>query len=162
MWASAAGRTNKWTEDWEDLTMRKETVHYKRSSRAGRKASALLLSCLMAFAALPLPRWRRRTVARPLRRIRPPSANQLEDNTLSGTPEIGGLPGETDGEPIDAPRAHGGGGLHLRQRPRTYHCGGRAPRHVRRYLRRRKIRRFSLTAKPPPDLFGLHRLRRRQ
>ena len=35
--------------------MRKETVHYKRSSRAGRKALALLLSCLMAFAALPIP-----------------------------------------------------------------------------------------------------------
>ncbi|WP_347129062.1 S-layer homology domain-containing protein [Neglectibacter timonensis] len=35
--------------------MRKETVHYKRSSRAGRKALALLLSCLMAFTALPIP-----------------------------------------------------------------------------------------------------------
>ena len=84
--------------------MRKETVHYKRSSRAGRKALALLLSCLMAFAALPTPVLAATEDGGASAAQNTTSFGEsLEDNTLSGTPEIGGLPGETDDEPIDAP-----------------------------------------------------------
>ena len=83
--------------------MRKETVHYKRSSRAGRKALALLLSCLMAFAALPAPALAAEDGGASAAQNTTSFGESLEDNTLSGTPEIGGLPGETDGEPIDAP-----------------------------------------------------------
>ena len=74
--------------------MRKETVHYKRSSRAGRKALALLLSCLMAFAALPAPALAAEDGGASAAQNTTSFGESLEDNTLSGTPEIGGRPGQ--------------------------------------------------------------------